>query len=234
MFYKCQVFFGRSSVRLITRMDAPGDPLTIVWFAFENQVCCFRWYTVNTSISSKQNWIHLASKIELMFYHNKVCCFRRYTVYFITLYFVGYYLQCVKDSRPCKTETEAFIGRGVWSGTLPFADNSYLNHWWWTSIYKHYLCSCTRAGELSEHVNFSFWLLFKETMSNRIIWHAKLFLWLLTRLDMKFVQLWGVPLCQFHVLLWSFSAPRDGCAYWLSATMSSSHCSLHGPFGRAV
>jgi len=166
MFYKCQVFFGRSSVRLITRMDAPGDPLTIVWFAFENQVCCFRWYTVNTSISSKQNWIHLASKIELMFYHNQVCCFRWYTVYFITLYFVGYYLQCVKDSRPCKTETEAFIGRGVWSGTLPFADNSYLNHWWWT-IYKHYLCSCTRAGEQSEHVNFSFWLLFKETMSKQ-------------------------------------------------------------------
>jgi hypothetical protein len=104
MVCKCQAFFfGRSSVRLITRMDAPGDPLTIVWFAFENQVCCFRWYTMNTSISSKQNWIHLASKIELMFYHNQVCCFRWYTVYFITLYFVGYYLQCVKDSRPCKT-----------------------------------------------------------------------------------------------------------------------------------
>jgi hypothetical protein len=34
-------------------------------------------------------------------------------MYFITLCFVGYYLQCVKNSRPCKTETEAFIGRGV-------------------------------------------------------------------------------------------------------------------------
>ena len=76
--------------------------------------------------------------------------------------------QYVKDSRPCKTETEAFIGR-VWSGTLPFADNSYLNHWWWT-IYKHYLCSCTRAGEQSEHVNFSFWLLFKETISLFAYW----------------------------------------------------------------
>jgi len=37
-----RLFFGRSSVRLITRMDAPGDLLTIVWFAFKNQVCCFR------------------------------------------------------------------------------------------------------------------------------------------------------------------------------------------------